>query len=1008
VSIDQDNDSLGTFGEAVRMREHDTTVHTGTTQKQFTCWADVTVSISIFIVLHSDVFREQGRTYPQTVYANVSLDGSLKSSNTATVVSQGVTVRITQALTQGQHTLTVQAGGTGVVETRDIDIRNAYDLNPFSADTDSDGMKESEELTVGTDPCNPDTDNDGLADGQERYSTVYSTDEFIKIPDGGGSSNPGSASVIVRGVSGQMDKALAHVGIFHERVGNLYVKIRAPSGTTKGVHSSPGNTSANLFSTFDLIQKGFSTSEFVSNGTWTLLVQDNTTPYIGRIEYFKVEIDGRTDPLVSDSDGDGIADGEEVEMGVDGFVTNPRLKDTDGDGLNDWVETMGTNPTTLTKSDPTRNDTDDDSFLDNVDRNPTGDALVKLTIDGFWLDDKVDGGETANVFFTMKANGFHYATTRITADWHDWVHPSLTYYFEVWDSNDTVQFEFRAWDDDLSDVELDICNGASKSMSFGFNVRSDRWEDVWGTSLYSGNGTLDPYDTSVDGNVTIRVENVIKEKAHTVIVNSTDYGIYEVEDGYRYTADDQLYVFYLNCSSSSTHFVQGLNVVLLPRSIALESKINDTLWSLESIQPSNPLNGSSFYNTDNSTSSASGHIIAVISKNMTGAKADELLEMMTHNATNARIGNNVTIESTEILNMMHLPRDVLAYIPLLGVVNSPTGGIPQDFWGFLASTIVSIADFIWRGIVAVASFMIKLAIALGEICLKFVKSLIQSAASFIEAAVDAIVDAFLAFVKWIVEMVISIAEMIFSPIIDAINRLTEGFRNGVLRSLDKAQSDVETLGYVSSPTLGTLTSSLMGDLYWVLMGISMAIMLVLLAVKGMLGPFAFAISLFATGVCTVLVEAILGTFRAAENAPEPDDTSPNALERWLDDVLPPAFGTQSNEKLGLRVVTGLVGLIPLVCGLGRAVDSVGRSEFASNAKMFAVSFMACILGWSATMADSAVLGLFALVLSGASLAYTAFGLIKSGGGLSGKELPAASFLFGLTAFAMSLIAVGVE
>jgi hypothetical protein len=192
------------------------------------------------------------------------------------------------------------------------------------------------------------------------------------------------------------------------------------------------------------------------------------------------------------------------------------------------------------------------------------------------------------------------------------------------------------------------------------------------------------------------------------------------------------------------------------------------------------------------------------------------------------------------------------------------------------------------------------------------------------------------------------------------------------------------------------------------MGISMAIMLVLLAVKGMLGPFAFAISLFATGVCTVLVEAILGTFRAAENAPEPDDTSPNALERWLDDVLPPAFGTQSNEKLGLRVVTGLVGLIPLVCGLGRAVDSVGRSEFASNAKMFAVSFMACILGWLATMADSAVLGLFALVLSGASLAYTASGLIKSGGGLSGKELPAASFLFGLTAFAMSLIAVGVE
>jgi hypothetical protein len=52
-----------------------------------------------------------------------------------------------------------------------------------------------------------------------------------------------------------------------------------------------------------------------------------------------------TDPTRTDSDEDGIADGEEVVAGTDGFVTDPNRLDTDGDGASDAAEILyGSSP----------------------------------------------------------------------------------------------------------------------------------------------------------------------------------------------------------------------------------------------------------------------------------------------------------------------------------------------------------------------------------------------------------------------------------------------------------------------------------------------------------------------------------------------------------------------------------------------------------------------------------------------------------------------------------------
>jgi hypothetical protein len=76
-----------------------------------------------------------------------------------------------------------------------------------------------------------------------------------------------------------------------------------------------------------------------------------------------------SEPLIVDTDGDGLTDDEEARLG-----TNPLNPDTDGDGLTDYEEVMiyGTNPL--------NRDTDGDGYSDGEEvangYNPLGEGLL--------------------------------------------------------------------------------------------------------------------------------------------------------------------------------------------------------------------------------------------------------------------------------------------------------------------------------------------------------------------------------------------------------------------------------------------------------------------------------------------------------------------------------------------------------------------------------------------------------------------------------------------------------
>ncbi len=84
-----------------------------------------------------------------------------------------------------------------------------------------------------------------------------------------------------------------------------------------------------------------------------------------------------TDPTNTDTDGDGLADGVEVNR----QQTNPTAADTDGDGLDDGVEV------TTHGTDPTDTDTDGDGLDDGAEVNEYQTDPTAADTDGDGLDD---------------------------------------------------------------------------------------------------------------------------------------------------------------------------------------------------------------------------------------------------------------------------------------------------------------------------------------------------------------------------------------------------------------------------------------------------------------------------------------------------------------------------------------------------------------------------------------------------------------------------------------------
>ncbi|MCB9682371.1 MAG: hypothetical protein H6733_12965 [Alphaproteobacteria bacterium] len=164
-------------------------------------------------------------------------------------------------------------------------------------DPDNDGLSNTRENSLGTDPNNPDSDGDGLSDGEE--VDTYGTLPRNPDTDGGGDLDGEEIDQGTDPTNGTDDD---------RDDDGLDARGESQHGTLPGNPDTDGD--------------GLNDGDEVARGT---------------------------DPTVRDTDGDGLSDGVEVEI----TLTDPLLADTDGGGVDDGDEIAdGTNPFDDTDEDP--------------------------------------------------------------------------------------------------------------------------------------------------------------------------------------------------------------------------------------------------------------------------------------------------------------------------------------------------------------------------------------------------------------------------------------------------------------------------------------------------------------------------------------------------------------------------------------------------------------------------------------------------------------------------------
>ena len=213
--------------------------------------------------------------------------------------------------------------------------------NPLSADTDNDGLEDDDEILCRLDfcshPLDSDTDNDGLTDGEEHYN--YGTDPIDSDSDDDG-------------LSDGLEVGISDLDIFD-----------------------------NEFNSNSCATKNGKNTYTYCDETWQPDEDDLST----------------TDPNSEDSDGDGINDGDEdlnKNGKLDDGETAADLFDTDGGGRNDFDE-IYTDSTDPRNPDDDIGDTDGDGLFDHRE-NELGTDPLSVDSDG----DGINDGDEVIVYFT--------------------------------------------------------------------------------------------------------------------------------------------------------------------------------------------------------------------------------------------------------------------------------------------------------------------------------------------------------------------------------------------------------------------------------------------------------------------------------------------------------------------------------------------------------------------------------------------------------------------------------
>ncbi|MHA1185396.1 MAG: hypothetical protein ACTSXA_11935 [Candidatus Heimdallarchaeota archaeon] len=341
------------------------------------------------------------------------------------------------ATLQDQEVYLMDSDRDGELDSQIVTIQEVnYKSNPSAFDSDQDGLGDKQEKLRNTFPLNPDTDGDTLLDGWEVYTyaikweggpdedyTGYYEDlvDPLNLPDdptwcesdidGDGLtnteesrifSNPYKADTDSDGLSDYLEytnnldptnpgdaehdhdkdgiSTLAELTTYET---NFLNNDTDEDGWTDEFEVNTAGTNPNLNDTdADGILDGDEYNYWISIGVTTANAYDYCNDDDIDDDYLidGLELAYGCDPLVRDTDSDGLWDGTEILV----HNTLPLVADTDADGLTDWQEIY------QYFTNPNDDDHDNDGWKDGYEVGTTGTNPKKADTDSDGIKDKVE------------------------------------------------------------------------------------------------------------------------------------------------------------------------------------------------------------------------------------------------------------------------------------------------------------------------------------------------------------------------------------------------------------------------------------------------------------------------------------------------------------------------------------------------------------------------------------------------------------------------------------------
>lgn len=454
-----------------------------------------------------------------------------------------------------------------------------------------------------------------------------------------------------------------------------------------------------------------------------------------------------------------ITDGyrEASSLDTEAWITDPESADTDNDGWTDLFEIFGLSEPT----NPLRWDTDGDGTKDSEDLFPFYDIFIEISLEKGHIGDlpewylffEREPRMQMTVDFLQDNQRAAYVTPHVRAtedpiyssdnyiEWYGTAEFDSKYYFNIPDDQRLLNLNFKLWDEGLELPTIFslwnpglLVNSLWDTKRMGVTYTHD-------LSVYGINQTYISGDVYSNTDwLSFKVKTLGLSKPNTIAI----YENTTVFNGH-YNDYESMHLIYVNVNESTSvdsPFKKGLNIIAIPNSVFLKTKLNSLIQN-QSVLENYVLSNAQIMSLDrdNLPEEATEQVESIIIVNCSEFDALEILNLVLVGLVNESTNQTGIINhfsSSKLdgyrVETMNLPEDVLYVIQIISdYKNSPLGTPPMDsgtFWFIIGYFILLLSP---SGAI-IASLLLILSDISGEVTSIFLGPLIAMAQAFLKVA----------------------------------------------------------------------------------------------------------------------------------------------------------------------------------------------------------------------------------------------------------------------------------